>query len=139
MDSLGSNSFTMAMSDTYESHRAQMTDYQTALPYVPGAVGLAVAVGDRIVSVDVFDAAATCERVWRRLLTGVILDAVEDRAAPASADVEAALAAFTGDWQAVPPAGTGEEYRAESAGGRWHGSVLAKDGQMIHGSLVLAS
>jgi hypothetical protein len=138
MSSLGSMSPTAAMADTYEAHRVQMTDYQTALPYVAGASGLAVAVGDRVVSVDVFDAPATCAKVWKRLLSGVILDAVEDRVAPASADVQAALNAFTGDWQSVPAAGAGEEYRADAAGGRWHGSVLAKDSQVIHGSLVLA-
>lgn len=139
MHSLGSNSPTMAMADTYEAHGARMTDYQSALPYVQGANGLAVAVGDRIVSVDVFDAPATCEKVWKRLLTGVILDAVEDQAAPASADVLTAIGAFSGDWQSVPAAGAGEEYRADAIGGKWHGSVLAKDGRVIHGSLVLAS
>jgi hypothetical protein len=138
MGALGSHSPTMAMGDTYDAHFVEVTNYQTALPYVADASGLAVAVGDQIVSVDLFDAPATCQRVWARLLSGVILDALEDRPPPAAADVQTALNAFAGDWQAVPAAGAGEEYRAEKAGGRWHGSVLAKDGRIVHGSLVLA-
>ena len=139
MHSLGASSPSCAMSDTYESQHANVSAYQASLQYVPGATGLAVAVGDRVVSVDVFDAPLTCQKVWARLLSGVILDAVEDRATPASADVQAALAAFAGDWKSVPAAGAGEEYRAVAAGGLWHGSVLAKDDRVIHGSLVLAS
>ncbi|HEX3151277.1 MAG TPA: DUF6569 family protein [Gemmataceae bacterium] len=90
-------------------------------------------------AVDVFDAPAICEKVWKRLLSGLILDAIEERVTPGDVDVQAALAAFAGDWQAVTAAGAGEEYRADAGGGRWHGSVLAKDSRVIHGSLVLAS
>jgi hypothetical protein len=138
MNSLGATSPSCAMSDTYESQHAHVSAYQLGLQYVPNACGLAVAVGDRIVSVDVFDSPATCQKVWARLLSGVILDAVEDRATAAPADVQKALAAFAADWKAVPAAGAGEEYRAVAAGGHWHGTVLAKDGRVIHGSLVLA-
>jgi hypothetical protein len=138
MHSLGAESPTAAMADTYSAHQARMTDYQARLPYIPGAVGLAVAVGDRVVSVDVFDAPDTCRKVWGRLLSGVILDAVEDQPAPGNPDVERALAGFGGAWQPVPAAGVGEEYRAEAAGQGWHGSVLAQGGRVIHGSLVLA-
>lgn len=138
MHSLGSTSPTSAMADTYSAYEAEITSYKLALPYVPGATGLAVAVGDKVVSVDVFDAPATCEKVWNRLLSGVILDAVEDQPPPGSGDVQSALDAFAGNWQSVPAAGAGEEYRAEGAGGRYHGSVLAQDGRVVHGSLVLA-
>jgi hypothetical protein len=139
MNSLGAMSATAAMADTYTAYEPEISSYKDALPYVAGATGLAVAVGDKVVSVDVFDAPVTCEKVWTRLLSGVILDAVEDKPPPGTADVQSAIDAFTGDWQSVPAAGAGEEYRAETAGGRYHGSVLAKDGQVIHGSLVLAS
>lgn len=138
MHSLGAASVTCAMSDTYDAYQERVSDYQAKLPYVPGATGLAVAVGDRVVSVDVFDAPDTCRKVWTRLLSGVILDAVEEKARDGQPDVGAALAGFAGDWQQVPAAGAGEEYRAEAAGGHWHGSVLAQAGRVVHGSLVLA-
>jgi hypothetical protein len=37
---------------------------------------LAVALGDKIVAVDLFDNSATCRKVWQRLLSGFILDGV---------------------------------------------------------------
>jgi hypothetical protein len=127
------------MSDTYEAHRDQVAVAQTGLAYVQGAIGLAVAVGSRVVSVDVFDAPEPCRKVWARLLSGLVLDAAEDTAAPGEPAVAEALGVFrAAAWQAVPAAAAGEEYRAKDVGGRWHGSVLASDGQVIHGSLVLA-
>lgn len=138
MGSLGTQSMTTAMSDTYEDQREHITNYQSHLPYVEGASGLAVAVGDRIVSVDLFDAPDTCQKVWSRLLSGIILDAVEDRPVAGNPELDDALKAFEANWQQVPAVGIGEEYRAEQAGGSWHGSILAQDGRVIHGSLVLA-
>lgn len=139
MSSMGATSETMAMADTYEAHRDKLTTATAALGYPAGAVGLAVAVGDRVVAVDLFDAAGVCAKVWGRLLTGVIMDAVEDAKPAGDPDVAAALAAFrAGPWEAVPPAGIGEEYRAEPDGGRWQASALAHGGRLVHGSLVLA-
>lgn len=142
MSSLGSSSPTGAMSDTYEAHGAALQDHLAGVGYAEGAVGLAVAVGDRLVMVDLFDAPQTCKQVWPRILTGVVLDAVESPDSPVpptAAAVEAALAELrAGPWQSVVPAGAGEEYRGEPAG-RWHGSVLAHDGVVVHGSLVLGS
>lgn len=142
MGSLGAASETGAMADTYSAHGGVLRDHLTKLAYPEGAVGLAVAVGDKLVMVDLFDAPETCRKVWPRLLTGAVLDAVESTdtpAPPTPAAVEAALAELrAGPWQTVAPAGTGEEYRGEPAG-RWHGSVLAHGGVVVHGSLVLAS
>ena len=39
--------------------------------------GLAVAVGTKIVAVDLFDKVSTCRKVWDRLLTGYVLEALE--------------------------------------------------------------
>jgi len=108
--------------------------------YAEGAAGLAVAVGGKIVAVDLFDAPATCRKLWTQLVSGVALDALEEKeaTAPQPGDVNAALDALrAGPWLAVPPAGAGEEYRAETAG-KWHGSVLTLGGSLVHGSLVTA-
>src|SRR5207248_892772 len=142
MTALGSSSPTGAMSDTYEAHRNTLREHLARLGYPEGAVGLAVAVGDKLVMVDVFDAPQTCSKVWPRLLTGVVLDAAESPdpvTPPASGVVDAAIAELqAGPWRPVTAAGAGEEYRGEPAG-RWHGSVLAHGGVVVHGSLVLAS
>ena len=141
MSACASSSLTGAMSDTYDSHRETMTEHIENIPYADGATGLAVVVGGKLVAVDVFDAPETCQKVWSRLLTGVVMDAVEstETAAPDATAVQAALDTFTaGPWEAVKPVAAGEEYRGD-VGGKWHGSVLALGGAIVHGSLVLAS
>jgi len=138
MHSLGTESATAAMSDTYAAHKPHVDRAVAEVKYAEGATGLAVAVGGKVVSVDLFDAPATCQKVWPRLVTGVALDALEEKdAAPVTtADVTAALNALRGaPWQEVPPAGAGEEHRAE-AGGKWHASVLTLSGNLVHGSVV---
>jgi hypothetical protein len=141
MGSLGSASPTGAMADTYAAHQGHLGDFQKSLPYVEGAVGLAVAVGGKVASVDLFDKPATCRKVWQRLLTGVIMDALEAGAAqqpPGGAEVQGVVTALrTAPWQQAQAVGAGEEYRAELAGDR-HASALACQGAVVHASLVLA-
>src|SRR5262249_36522533 len=79
MASLGSASETMAMSDTYDSYQTRMEEFRQRLGYVEGATGLAVAVGQSVVALDLFDKPSTCRKAWDRLLTGVVMDALEAR------------------------------------------------------------
>lgn len=141
MASLGSHSATGAMADTYEAYRGRLDEFRDRLKYVEGATGLAVAVGGKVVSVDLFDRPATCRKVWDRLLTGVIMDALEAgpaETAAAGADVRDLLTGLRAvPWQPGPAAGVGEEFRAEMAGDR-HASALAFKGTLVHGSLVTA-
>jgi hypothetical protein len=138
MSSLGSSSATMAMSDTYLAHKAHTEKAVADVKYPEGASGLAVAVGGKLVAVDMFDVPETCRKVWPRIISGVSLDALEEKDARevTEADVTAALELFqSAPWQTVPPAGVGEEQRTE-AEGKWHGSVLTLRGTLVHGSLV---
>ncbi len=139
MSSLGSTSDTMAMADTVSHHRPTIDRHVAEVAYAEGASGLAVAVGGKIVSVDLFDAPETCRKVWPRVVSGMAMDAMEeqDRATVSDAEVAAAVDTLrTAPWQTVPAAGAGEEQRSESA--RWHGSVLTLNGSLVHGSLVSA-
>jgi len=77
MSSLGSTSETMAMADTYDTFRARIEEFRKHLGYPTGASGLAVAIGPEVVALDVFDKPATCQKVWDRLLTGFVMDALE--------------------------------------------------------------
>jgi len=141
MVALSSHSPTAAMADTYAAYDNRLKEYRERLRYVEGATGLAVAVGGKLVSVDVFDKPATCRKVWDRLLTGVVLDALE--AGPAKeqaggADVQRELASLRdAPWQQTPAVGTGEEFRAEMEGDR-HATALTCGGIVVHGSLVAA-
>src|SRR5262249_39972433 len=77
MVSLGSSSETGAMSDTYETYQGRLTESRQSRKYVEGATGVAVAVGTKVVAMDLFDKPSTCAKVWDRLLTGVVMDALE--------------------------------------------------------------
>jgi hypothetical protein len=93
-----------------------------------------------VVSVDLFDRPLTCRKVWDRLLTGVVMDALE--AGPGGAEVgkgevQEALARLRGaPWQQTQPVGAGEEYRSDTDGGN-HATALVLGGSVIHGSLVV--
>jgi hypothetical protein len=94
-----------------------------------------------MLSVDLFDKPATCQKVWDRLLSGVVFDALEAKDASEHAtisDVEQLLRT-TSDlrWEEAKAVGDGEEYRAESEKGD-HASALVLEEAVIHGSVVLA-
>jgi hypothetical protein len=136
---LGVASGTSAMADTYEQHKAHLAEAQEALRYVPGACGLAVAIGSQVVSVDLFDKPATCEKVWSRLLSGLVLDALggegKAEAAPDLAQVSQLVHEIgNGAWTQSEAVGEGEEFRVEFKGRV--GSALLLDGSLVHGSVV---
>lgn len=141
MGSLGSHSPTGAMADTYDAFQGRLAEFREKLKYVEGASGLAVAVGSKVVSVDLFDKASTCQKVWNRLLEGVVLDALEEGTVEASAEAEQVrgmLAALQdASWQKAPGIGLGEELRADLEDDR-HASALIRDETVVHGSLIAA-
>jgi hypothetical protein len=141
MGSLGSQSPTAAMADTYGAHQVRLDEFRERLRYPEGATGLAVAVGGKVASVDLFDKPSTCRKVWDRLLTGVVLDALEvgpGEVRAGAADVLQVLTALRdAPWQPRQAVGAGEEFRAEMEGDR-HASALVFNRTVVHGSLVVA-
>ncbi len=142
MSSLGSSSETVAMADTFESHRGRLDEFRQSLRYVEGATGVAVAVGTRVVAMDLFDRPSTCAKVWDRLLSGAVMDALEagpaDQVAQPS-DVEGLLARLkAGAWEPAPAVGEGQEYRYD-ADAETHASALVCGGSVLHGSVAVAN
>lgn len=146
---LGAASATHAMADTFEAHEDKVTDFRAKLQYVAGACGLAVAVGDKIVAVDLFDKPTTCRKVWDRLLSGYVLDALEVELEPhpadsnvgprqvGTSDVERLLGAASAmPWHKADPVGEGDEYRANQ-GDDVHASALTLDSSPVHISVVV--
>ncbi len=137
----GVESSSAAMSDAFDTYGDRIGAYREKLKYVNGASGVAVAIGEKVVAVDLFDKPATCQKVWDRLLSGVVFDALEagetDQHASVS-DVEQLVSA-AGDlpWEQGEAVGEGEEYRAESKRGD-HASALAFEETVVHGSVVAA-
>jgi len=140
--SLGTSSDTSAMSDTFENYKERVAEFQDKLKYVDGATGVAVAIGKKVVAVDMFDKPSTCQKVWNRLLSGFVLDALEaaksGEAHVNAADVKDVLTTTSGmSWEKAEPVGEGEEYRAES-GADVHASALTFRESPVHLSVVMA-
>jgi hypothetical protein len=140
MDALDSSSSTHAMSDTYENYKSRLEEFQSHLKYVEGATGVAVAVGPNVVAVDVFDKPGTCRKVWDRLLSGVVMDALEEPPSDTTAqagDVEALLARLRqAAWEPAPAVGDGQEFRSDAVPPA-HASSLVVDNAVLHGSVVV--
>jgi hypothetical protein len=136
---LGAFSGTGAMSETFEAHRKRLDEFRDKIQYVEGASGVAVAVRGKVVAIDLFDKPSTCEKVWNRLMSGFVLDAIESEQAEQEAevpDVERLLGNLSQlNWEQGQAVGEGEEYRAESPSGD-HASALAFGGVLLHGSVV---
>jgi hypothetical protein len=142
MTSLGSISETHAMADTYESHRPRLEEFRARVGYVEGAVGLAVAVGPTVVAVDLFDKPATCRKIWDRLLSGFIMDALEAGKAERSAgpaEVNSLLDRLQqAPWQESPAVGEGREFRADAEPAT-HASALMFASSVLHGSAMVGA
>jgi hypothetical protein len=130
---------TGAMAETFERRAAEVARYRAALRYVPGARGVAVAVEERVVAIDVFDRPDTCEQVWDRLLSGAVLDALlapTDAATASPVAVETMLETmWDALWEPVETLGEGREFRVTL--GPAHASTLTWRGVVVHESLVL--
>jgi hypothetical protein len=142
MAAFKASSETHAMADTYESHRARLEEFRSRLAYVEGATGLAVAVGPRIVALDLFDKPSTCRKIWDRLLSGFAMDALEERRTEVSADsseVEELLKRLeTAAWQESPAVGEGREFRSGDSS-ETHASALTFSSSLLHGSAVVGA
>jgi len=139
--SLGTDSPSSALADTYRDYENEIGQFRDALKPVDGAVGLAVAVDGKIVSIDLLDKPETCAKVWNRLLSGFILDAIESGSSGkqvSTEDAEALLAGISGlPWEEVETVGEGQEHRTETDNGLL-GALLAFDGTVIHASISVA-
>jgi hypothetical protein len=137
----GVQSGTSAMSDAFDAHQDRIGTFREKLKYVDGATGVAAAIGEKVVAIDLFDKPSTCQKVWDRLLSGVVFDALEageTNQHVSIADVEQ-LVSVVGElpWQQAEAVGEGQEYRAESKRGD-HASALALEQTVVHGSVVAA-
>ena len=104
------------MSDGMDVLREAAEGLRRGLPYAEGALGIAVALGGRLVGIDLFDKAATMANLWDRLVQGIALDAMADSNRQASkSDVAVKLYALRNmQWRQVEPVvGLGEAYRAQ--------------------------
>jgi len=135
---MGSASSSAAMSAAYEDRQDDISEYKDKLKYIDGAQGMAVAVGNKVLGFDLFDKPETCSKVWDRILSGSVMDALSgsaDKTEVTVSDVEKLIGSSAGsDWQQVDAVGEGDEYRAEID--KDHGSALTLTGTLVHESVV---
>ena len=135
---LGTHSPTAAMSDMYRDRQPQLEDYAQALLEVTAdAHGAAFAVGSRLVGLDIFDQASTCEKLSGKVLAGYALEAISEGHAehafkvPTAEAVKRLLADLvSGEIQSYPALGAGSDLRfsgRDSVGGG-----LLVDGVLLH-------
>ena len=137
----GVDSATFAMEDTFTSYREQLAELQKQFGYIEGAYGVVVAFGKRIVCLDLFDKPSTCQKVWDRLLSGVLLETICSDTADSQADI-ADVKGFIADleaspWDSAPAAGEGLEFRSVTECGS-QASALCFSDRIVHGSAVAA-
>jgi len=133
---------THAMADAFDAYKEQVADFREKLKYVDGASGVAVVIGKHVVGCDLFDKPSTCRKVWDRLLSGLVFDALEAKESSEHAgtsDIDQLLKT-TSDaaWQPTEPIGEGEEYRAELGHGE-QASALTFHDSLVHGSVLMGA
>jgi hypothetical protein len=105
------------MSDTLDVHRQTVEDLHCKLRCPEGASGIAVAIGGKIVGIDLFDQPTTLAKLWDRLLQGIAVDALEScdtQHQPDGSNISVKLyKTKVMRWQKVEPVvGLGMAYRA---------------------------
>jgi ARG/rhodanese/phosphatase superfamily protein/protein kinase-like protein len=127
-------SATWALSHTYAARAPDLAAAAGQLTYPAGAIGVALGVGDDLVSIDVFDLPAICERYWRRLVAGAVLEglaAPSPTARVGGADVRRVLDELcTASWSRVPAVGDGDELRTATPLAA--AAALMLEGQLVH-------
>jgi len=83
----GSASPTSALHDLYARESDDLAAFSRAFPRPPGANGLAVGIGGKLVAVEVFDAHETLAAQWGRLVEGAASAHLDHRRAVAAGAV----------------------------------------------------
>jgi Protein kinase domain len=128
---------TRSLQHTFAERVDELRKTSTQLPYLPGACGVAIGIGEDLVSIDVFDHATTCQHYWGQLVEGAALEALGGRArgAVTMEQVQGLLQGFLGPrsathWEPFAAVGEGDEFRARASGATASALVVAD--QVVH-------
>jgi hypothetical protein len=132
----GVESDTRALDATFTGRAERLAEFEADLPYPEGAVGLVVSLGSHVVGAEVFDSAATCRRVWRRIVSSFSLDALLTRAHDRRPSRTAVLRWLesVGGWASAPRLGLGERFFAETDAVT--ATLLLDEDELVHASYV---
>ncbi len=97
-------------------------------------MGIAVVLGGKAVSLDIFDKPGTLARIWGQFVDGIVLDALEAAGTTcqaSGADLPVKLYRLKdAAWRRTAASGPGETFRAEDDG--MLASALCLAGVMVH-------
>ncbi|HPD16797.1 MAG TPA: hypothetical protein PLE19_17765 [Planctomycetota bacterium] len=138
LGSVAAHSPTMALHDAIKQRQETLDGYTDALPWPDSAQGVVAAINGEFVAVDLFDKAETLRRVWPRLITGYVLDALgrqKARSRPFTPKGAGALLEHLGEvaCQPCPSVGVGQDWRFESKA--VVGQALVAEGVCVHMSV----
>jgi hypothetical protein len=125
------------LTDVLETHRDRVDNLRCRLPYPGGASGIMVVLGGKVVAADVFDKPATLEKLWDRLVQGVVLDSLEFCGPGCQADGNEIAVRLYKEmvrnvrWQRVTSVGLGETYRV-AGGDDSMATALFVEGVPVH-------
>ncbi len=142
LDASQTVSDTESLIQVHATHEQELQSAADRLPYVPGASGIAFALGMEVVAVDLFDRPEFCAKLWRPLVESFAISAIGGAKSGSFVNRHAIanlLGRFTvADWQMMDAdPGLGQDCRA--AFERHVGSALVVDGKLVHASLILAA
>ncbi len=142
----GRRSETQALHEIYASEEVDVERYVAAFPAPSGASGMAVAIGGRLVALDLFDSTEALQRQWPRLVAGAASAALDHRRRVAAGWLTkpqhrypdpgalgrmlARARKATAD--ATVNRSVGEGWDVRLATTRVHGSALVHDGRVVH-------
>jgi hypothetical protein len=127
---------TLAMSDIYVDRAEQLDTYVRAFRALPAQTGAVVAIGGKVVGLELFDSAPAFSRYLEKLIRAYALDAIDRKegkppAAPSEGDAQAFLDLVrSADTERFKALGEGEDLRLTGQG--IAGGALAADGRLVH-------
>jgi len=134
MERMNSRSHTSAMDDVFERFDDDVAAFERSIGSVAGQRGALFGIGGRIAGLDVFDRAATFDRVRDKLVRSYALDALEPDVGDAVPDQDGARrfldALRIASARRYPAVGMGEDVRLEGLG--LCGAALVADRALVH-------
>lgn len=135
----GVSSGTENLTDALDKHRGLVENLRGRLPCPEGASGVAVAIGGRLVSIDLLDKPATLGKLWDRFMQGLALDALEAgdnecRATGIGISVRL-YKTMEATWRQVGSVGLGQCHRAQD--GDMLATALVVDNSLVHLSMSM--
>ena len=143
LTNVGASGGTQSLTQAYEQRQQEIEQALSALKYLRPAAGFAVAIGAKIVTVDLCPDEHSCRPLWKRRLSGLVIDALSSDAESMSvnkADVETLLRRISdANWQMTCEqeiVGAGSESRAVAD--RDQASCLSINDSLLHANVVTA-